>query len=55
LNASSQLNDVVVVGYGASDSDKTNNYTPPKPVYILNGKIINDYEFTQIIPIQLKK
>jgi hypothetical protein len=56
LNVSSQLDEVVVVGYATSNSsDASNNYVAPKPVYILNGNVISDYEYTQINPDAIKK
>lgn len=56
VNVSSQLNEVVVVGYNTSNNgDASNNYVAPKPVYILNGNIISDEEYTQINPNSIKK
>lgn len=54
-NTSSNLSEVVVTGYGTTGSDFSNNYVAPKPVYILNGNVISEYEYTQINPNSIKK
>ena len=55
IRGAASLNDVVVVGYGTSGSENAgNNYVAPKPVYIVNGNIINDEAFEQINPNSIK-
>lgn len=52
----SSLNDVVVVGYGTSNGEPSNNYVPPpKPVYVVNGTIISEEEFQKINPNAIRK
>lgn len=54
-----QLNDVVITGYSASKENEsagnTSAYTPPKPVYIVNGSFISEQEYKQINPSAIKK
>ncbi len=54
--APASLNEVVVVGYGTekerNEANKT--YTPPAPVYVVNGSIINQDAFQQIDPNSIK-
>lgn len=57
MNTSSQLNEVVVVGYGSSGGGESNDYKPdaPKPVYVVNGAIMSEEEFSKISPNAIKK
>ena len=56
LNAGSQLNEVVVVGYGDTDSETSGSSADrPKPVYIVNGAVMSEYEFQKIAPSSIKK
>jgi hypothetical protein len=56
LRGISSLNDVVVVGYGTNNGESSDTYVPsPKPVYILNGKIMSEEEFQKINPNVIKK
>ena len=57
IGSASQLSEVVVVGYGRAgdgDAERVSNDVVPKPVYILNGNIINDEEFKRINPNSIK-
>ena len=55
VRGASSLNDVVVVGYGTErKEDAINNYTPPKPVYVVNGNIVSEEAFQQINPNSIK-
>ncbi len=55
VRGASSLNDVVVVGYGTEKKDDAvNNYTPPRPVYVVNGNIISEETFQQINPNSIK-
>lgn len=56
LNAASQLNDVVVVGYGTANGESSDNKADnPRPVYIVNGAVMSEYEFQKINPSAIKK
>lgn len=56
LNSTSQLNDVVVIGYGTANGESSDNKADnPKPVYIVNGAVMSEYEFQKINPSAIKK
>ena len=52
--ASSQLNDVVVMGLGTSSDDAFAKQMVPEPVYVLNGNIISKKEYNKIEPRAIK-
>ena len=56
INPQSSLSEVVVTGYGSvrEDREPINNYTPPKPVFVVNGTIVSDDAFQQIDPSNIK-
>lgn len=56
IRGTSNLSEVVVVGYtSASGESSGNNYVPPpKPVYVVDGNIMNEEEFAQIDPNSIK-
>lgn len=55
IRGTTSLDEVVVTGYGTqSSSDNDKPYVAPKPVYVVNGNIIDDETFQQINPNSIK-
>jgi hypothetical protein len=57
VQGNSSLQDIVVVGYGSSRSDEyvESNKPAPKPVYVVDGALMDEYEFQKINPNAIKK
>lgn len=57
LYKKSEMNDVVITGYGSANEDKaaiTGSAAPATPLYVLNGKPISKKEFEHINPSAIK-
>ena len=54
INAPALSEVVVTSAYGAMRNESAGNYTPPKPVYVVNGTIVSDDAFQQMDPNSIK-